>query len=116
MARRPIRTLFHRKKEHRCGLLQAPREEMARSNSKQCRVSTPRVKPRRGFEVLDGELMLSIPQSQPATARPTNGRAWIELQRAIDEVNGSIEISLEVTKNVGHITQNTWVVYRRSYF
>ena len=68
------------------------------------------VKPQSGFQMLDREIGLPGPQSQPAAVDPAAGIARIELDATIDQCGRRIEIPAGVAERVGSPAKSIWVV------
>ena len=68
------------------------------------------VEPQSGFQMLDREIGLPGPQSQPAAVDPTAGRARIELNATIDQCGRRTEIPAGVAERVGRPAKSIWVV------
>src|SRR6516162_9263457 len=63
-----------------------------------------------GFQMLDREIGLPGPQSQPAAVDPTAGIARIELDATINQCGRRTEIPAGVAERVGSPTKSIWVV------
>jgi hypothetical protein len=62
--------------------------------------------------MLDREIGLPGPQPEPSALLPTPSKALVDLQSAIDQRNGRVDILAEVSERVGGICENLRVTPR----
>src|SRR5215467_13859385 len=60
--------------------------------------------------MLDGEIGVSGPQPKPSAFNPAHCEAWVEIQGAINEGNGWIDIRLEMAEDISRVSEDMWVI------
>ena len=60
--------------------------------------------------MLNGEVGLSPPQSEPAATEPSEREVWVEFACAVDQRDGGIEILPKIAKRKGGTTKDVRVV------
>src|SRR6516225_9200389 len=73
-------------------------------------VAVAGVEPQSGFQMLDREIGLPGPQSQPAAVDPARGIARVELKATIDQCGRRVEIPAGVAERVGSPAKSIGVV------
>src|SRR5262245_17005672 len=58
----------------------------------------------------DGKIGVSGPQPKPSAVMPTHCEAWVEIQGAIDEGNGWIDVRLEVAEDASRVAEDNSVI------
>src|SRR5215510_2120579 len=60
--------------------------------------------------MLHGKIDASSPQLEPSASSPTHCEAWIQLQSAVNEDDGRINVGLEVTEDKSTVTERVCIV------